>query len=36
MSEAHSTINVSYWVDSTDAPTRGSLQGDVEVDVAQV
>jgi glycine/D-amino acid oxidase-like deaminating enzyme/nitrite reductase/ring-hydroxylating ferredoxin subunit len=36
MSEAHSTINVSYWVDSTDAPARPSLQGDIEVDVTVV
>jgi glycine/D-amino acid oxidase-like deaminating enzyme/nitrite reductase/ring-hydroxylating ferredoxin subunit len=36
MSEAHSTINVSYWVDSTDAPERPRLEGSVEVDVAIV
>jgi glycine/D-amino acid oxidase-like deaminating enzyme/nitrite reductase/ring-hydroxylating ferredoxin subunit len=36
MSEAHSTTNVSYWVDSTPAPKRSSLVGDVEVDVAVV
>jgi glycine/D-amino acid oxidase-like deaminating enzyme/nitrite reductase/ring-hydroxylating ferredoxin subunit len=36
MSEAHSTINVSYWVDSTDGPQQPFLEGDVEVDVAVV
>lgn len=36
MSEAHSTINVSYWVDSTDPPAQPPLQGEVEVDVAVV
>lgn len=36
MSEAHSTINVSYWVDSTSTPNRPPLEGRVEVDVAIV
>ena len=36
MSEAHSTINVSYWVDSTEGPRHPFLDGDVEVDVAVV
>jgi glycine/D-amino acid oxidase-like deaminating enzyme/nitrite reductase/ring-hydroxylating ferredoxin subunit len=36
MSEAHSTTNVSYWVDSTAAPERPRLEGSVEVDVAIV
>ncbi|MDQ3533621.1 MAG: FAD-dependent oxidoreductase [Actinomycetota bacterium] len=34
MSEAHSTTNVSYWIDSTDSPDHPPLQGDMEVDVA--
>ena len=36
MSEAHSRINVSYWVDSTDPEPHPALQGDIEVDVAIV
>ena len=36
MSEAHSTTNVSYWVDSTATPERPRLEGNVEVDVAIV
>jgi glycine/D-amino acid oxidase-like deaminating enzyme/nitrite reductase/ring-hydroxylating ferredoxin subunit len=36
MSEAHSNVNVSYWVDSVSTETRPSLEGDVEVDVAVV
>jgi glycine/D-amino acid oxidase-like deaminating enzyme/nitrite reductase/ring-hydroxylating ferredoxin subunit len=36
MSEAHSTVNVSYWVDSTAAAERPPLQGDFEADVAIV
>jgi glycine/D-amino acid oxidase-like deaminating enzyme/nitrite reductase/ring-hydroxylating ferredoxin subunit len=36
MSEAHSTTNVSYWVDSTSAPERAVLQGDVHTDAAVV
>ncbi|MFN2389851.1 MAG: FAD-dependent oxidoreductase [Actinomycetota bacterium] len=36
MSEAHSTINVSYWVDSTSSIEHPLLQGDVEADVAVI
>lgn len=36
MSEAHSNINVSYWVESTSTPERPPLEGDVRVDVAIV
>lgn len=36
MSEAHSSTNVSFWVDSTSAPEHPSLEGPVEVDVAIV
>jgi glycine/D-amino acid oxidase-like deaminating enzyme/nitrite reductase/ring-hydroxylating ferredoxin subunit len=36
MSEAHSSTNVSYWVDSTSGPDHPSLQGEVEADVAIV
>lgn len=36
MSEAHSTTNVSYWVDSTAGAEHPPLQGDVQVDVAIV
>lgn len=36
MSEAHSDVNVSYWVDSTSSPEFPPLAGEVEVDVAIV
>ena len=36
MSEAHSPVNVSYWVDSTEASEHPRLEGDVAVDVAVV
>ena len=36
MSEAHSPVNVSYWIDSTEAAGYPPLEGDVEVDVAIV
>ncbi|MFN2593656.1 MAG: FAD-dependent oxidoreductase [Actinomycetota bacterium] len=36
MSEAHSKINVSYWVDTTSPPEYPRLSGEVEVDVAIV
>jgi len=36
MSEAHSTTNISYWVDSTAAPEHPSLEGTVDVEVAIV
>src|SRR5687768_11517498 len=36
MSEAHSNINVSYWVDSTDPDPYPTLQGAIDVDVAIV
>ena len=34
MSEAHSTTNVSYWIDSTPGTDHPLLQREVEVDVA--
>ena len=36
MSEAHSDVNVSYWVDSISPPEFPPLAGEVEVDVAIV
>jgi glycine/D-amino acid oxidase-like deaminating enzyme len=36
MSEAHSDVNVSYWVDSTSPPEFPPLSGEDEVDVAIV
>ena len=36
MSEAHSDVNVSYWVDSTSPTEYPRLAGEVEVDVAIV
>jgi glycine/D-amino acid oxidase-like deaminating enzyme len=36
MSEAHSAVNVSYWVDSTSLPEFPPVTGEVEVDVAIV
>ena len=36
MSEAHSEVNVSYWVDSTSTQVRPRLEGDIEVDVVIV
>jgi glycine/D-amino acid oxidase-like deaminating enzyme/nitrite reductase/ring-hydroxylating ferredoxin subunit len=36
VSEAHSTTNISYWVDSTAASEHPSLEGTVDVEVAIV
>jgi glycine/D-amino acid oxidase-like deaminating enzyme/nitrite reductase/ring-hydroxylating ferredoxin subunit len=36
MSEAHPSINVSYWIASTTTPEHPRLEGDVEADVAVV
>lgn len=36
MGEAHSEVNVSYWIDSTHSTAHPVLQGQVEVDVAIV